>query len=573
MNDWAEPLAGNLLSIDEAQPSRAVREISVEMLPLQHAGHLENFADNFGSGWLDLETRQLRLHFHLVTVFSDAETGGLWLAVPADDRRIALSSTCHASPSVGQRHPEVPWAAQSRLVVDEVVELPDWAKNSSKFELLAEVAGKQENIGVLHVGKVSNGLKQQHASLAETTPGIAGPLVSVKVTANPAATAAARYPAAGILATDKNIPGGMFASIKGMDRLLFLTVVLPTLLSAIYFGLVASDVYISESHFVVRSPQRQTSAGLGALIQGAGFSRSQDDTYTVHDFIFSRDALKRLDDQFAVGRAFANSNVDIFSRFSGLDWDESFEALHRYYQKRVTVSLDASSSISTLSVSAFTPEDAYKINAKLLEMSENLVNQLNERGRQDMIRYAAAEVALAEQKAKSAALAVSRFRNQKGVFDPEKQSALQLQQISRMQEELIANRIQLAQMRSLTGNNPQISSLQQRVETLQAEIDSETAKVAGGGRSLANKSTEYENLILERGFAESRLAAALVSMEQARNDAQRKQLYLERIVQPSKPDVAVEPRRIRSVLITFVLGLVAWGILTMLLAGVREHQD
>jgi capsular polysaccharide transport system permease protein len=39
------------------------------------------------------------------------------------------------------------------------------------------------------------------------------------------------------------------------------------------------------------------------------------------------------------------------------------------------------------------------------------------------------------------------------------------------------------------------------------------------------------------------------------------------------PDVAQEPHRLRGILATFVLGLVAWGILSMLLAGVREHQD
>jgi capsular polysaccharide transport system permease protein len=361
--------------------------------------------------------------------------------------------------------------------------------------------------------------------------------------------------------------------IKDVNRLLLLTVILPTLISIIYFGFIASDIYISESRFVVRSPQRQNSAGLGALLQSTGFSRAQDDTYTVHDYIFSRDALKKLDDEFAVGKAFSSSNVDMFSRFSGLDWDKSFEALYRYYQKHVTVDSDSLSSISTLTVSAFTPADAFQINEKLLEMSESLVNQLNERGRQDMIRFASAEVATAEQKAKAAALAVSTYRNLKGVFDPEKQSALQLQQVSKLQDELIATKIQLAQIRSLTRDNPQIPSLQKQLETLQSEINSETAKVAGGDRSLANKSTQYEGLILERGFAEKQLAAALTSLEQARNDAQRKQLYLERIVQPSKPDVAMEPRRIRYVLATLVLGLIAWGILTMLLAGVREHKD
>jgi len=47
---------------------------------------------------------------------------------------------------------------------------------------------------------------------------------------------------------------------------------------------------------------------------------------------------------------------------------------------------------------------------------------------------------------------------------------------------------------------------------------------------------------------------------------------VERIVQPSHPDKPLEPRRLRGILVTFLLGLVAWGILSMLLAGVREHK-
>lgn len=359
----------------------------------------------------------------------------------------------------------------------------------------------------------------------------------------------------------------------GINRLFVLTVVAPTLISTLYFGVIASDVYVSESRFVVRSPERQTASPLGAILKGAGFSRSQDDTYTVHDFMLSRDALKRLDDQQGVGKAFANDSVDRFSRFAGLDGDDSFEALHRYYQKHVDIQLDSASSISTLTVRAFTSEDAWRINQKLLEMSEALVNQLNERGRQDMIRFASTEVATAEKKAKAAALALSAFRNQKGVIDPERQSAIQLQQIAKLQDDLIATKAQLVQVQSVTPNNPQIPVLQKRQETLQVEIEAETNRVVGGERSLANKAAEYQRLALEREFADKQLASALASLEQARNEAQRKQLYLERIVQPSKPDIAMEPRRIRGVLATFVLGLISWGILTILLAGVREHRD
>lgn len=374
------------------------------------------------------------------------------------------------------------------------------------------------------------------------------------------------------------VPPSVVLSFKqrllGFNRLFLLTVFLPTLFSIIYFGFIASDVYISESRFVIRSPQKQQITGIGAFLQGAGFSKSQDDTYTVHDFINSRDALQQLNVRFAVETLYKAPQVDRLSRFGGIDPDNSFEALHRYYQKHIVeASNDSASSITTLRVKAFKAADARNINASLLEMSEKLVNQLNERGRQDMIRFAQSEVAAAESKVKAAALALSNYRNKKGVFDPEKQSALQLQQISKLQEELIATKTQLAQVRSVTKNNPQIAVLQKRADVLQAEISAETSKVVGGDRSLSGHAAEYERLAIERGFADKQLTAALASLEQARNEAQRKQLYLERIVQPSLPDYPVEPKRFQAILATFAVGMICWGILTMLIAGVREHHD
>ena len=360
---------------------------------------------------------------------------------------------------------------------------------------------------------------------------------------------------------------------SGINRLFLMTVAAPTVLATLYFGLMASDVYVSESRIVVRSPDRQVATGLGALLKGAGFSRAQDDSYTVRDYVLSRDALKEIDDTLAVGRAFASDTVDRLSRFGGLDFDTSFEALHRYYQKKVDIQQDSASSITTLTVRAYTAQDAQSINQKLLELSEGLVNRLNERGRQDLISSAATEVADAEKKSKAAALALSVYRNAKGVVDPERQATVQLQQVAKLQDELIATKTQLAQLKAFTPQNPQIPALQTRASTLQAEMAAETTKVTGGELSLANKAAEYQRLALEREFADKQLASALASLEQARSEAQRKQVYIERIAQPSLPDVALEPRRLRSILATFVLGLVAWGILSMLLAGVREHQD
>ena len=374
----------------------------------------------------------------------------------------------------------------------------------------------------------------------------------------------------------KSFTQGLIKRVKGTNFLFLITVVLPTLLSIIYFGLIASDVYVSESRFVVRSPQNKSDSSLSisSLVPGSGFSHSSEDIYTVQDFILSRDAIKLLEDNFGIIKTYSNPKIDRFSRFAGIDWDDSFEAFLFYY-RRAIVALDigGASPDATLTVRAFSAEDAYRINEKLLEMSEDLVNQLNERGRQDMIGFAGNDVASAEKLAKGAALALSTFRNQKNVMDPESQSAIQLQLIAKLQDEMIATKSRLIQLQSFASNGPQVPYLQRQMKILQQEIDEETDRVAGGKRSLAEKASQFQRLTLERDYADKQLSSALASLEAARNEALRKQLYLERVVQPNKPAVAIEPRRIRSVFVTFVLGLIAWGILTILLASIREHRD
>nr|VFJ48666.1 MAG: capsular polysaccharide transport system permease protein [Candidatus Kentron sp. DK] len=362
--------------------------------------------------------------------------------------------------------------------------------------------------------------------------------------------------------------------LKGISVLFLATVAIPTLLATIYFGFIASDVYVSESRFVVRSPERQSASPLGFILQDAGFSRADDDTFAVQDFILSRDALQSLDEDLGIRRAFSSGLIDRFNRFPGPFQDDNFEGFYAYYENQVEMQLDSISSIATLTVRAFTSWDAYAMNLKLLEYAEALINKLNERGRQDMIRFAADEVAGLEEKAKTAALALARYRNEAGVIDPEKQSEIPLQQIAKLQDELIATKGQILQIERVARQNPQLPSLRQHAALLKREIEAETLRVAGkGDQSLASKAAEYQRLALEKEFADTMLASAMSNLEQARNEAQRQQLYLERIVQPNHPDVAVEPRRALIILVVFVLGLIAWGVLRMLSAGIREHQE
>jgi len=359
-----------------------------------------------------------------------------------------------------------------------------------------------------------------------------------------------------------------------LNRLFVCLVVVPTALAVLYFGFLAHDVYVSESQFVVRTVQRQLPTGLGSLLQGSGLTQGSSDVYSVQSFLASRDALQVLEQRYHLKRSFGSPRIDAVARFNPLGWDDSFENLLRYYQKFIiNTDLDSTSSILTLTVRAFSPEEAHAINEDLLKMSEDFVNQLNERARRDLVRFATADVDTAQKQERTAVAALSRYRNDHSLYDPGKQSDLQIQEVGALQAELVATRKQLADVRAMAKDNPLIPVLENRARVLSRAIASEMAKVAGDRSSLSSKTPQYEGITLDRDFAAKYLAVALDSLEQARANAMSQQLYIERIAQPNQPDIAIEPRALRDVAATLLLSLIVWALASLLVTAVREHAD
>ncbi|EER46673.1 capsule polysaccharide export inner-membrane protein [Actinobacillus minor NM305] len=355
--------------------------------------------------------------------------------------------------------------------------------------------------------------------------------------------------------------------------LFWLTVILPTAFSTVYFGVVASDIYISESSFVVRSPKNQSSlTGFGALLQGSGFSRSQDDSYTVQEYMRSRTALEQLQQELPV-KSFYDSQGDILSRFNGFKLNDSQEAFFRYFKDRLSIDLDSVSGIATLRVRAFKPEEGQQINQKLLSLGEELINRLNERARKDTLEYAEQAVEDAEKNVNDTAEALSKYRIKNKIFDLPAQSGVQLSLISTLKSELIRVETQLAQLVSITPDNPQVPALEMRQKSLRKEIEQQSKNLSGSNNSIATQTSEYQRLVLANELAQQQLTAAMTSLQNTRGEADRQQLYLEVINKPSQPDWALEPHRLYNILATFIIGLMLYGVLSLLIASIREHKN
>lgn len=364
----------------------------------------------------------------------------------------------------------------------------------------------------------------------------------------------------------------LLSRLSHINLLFAVTVFLPTILATAYFGFLANDVYVSESRFVVRSPSKASVSPLGVALGSAGLTGASEESNAVTEYLVSRRALQDVNSDGLITQAYTGHHIFAFDRFGGI-WGESQEELYTFFLDKIAVSEGSTTQVTRLTVRAYKPEEAQAINARLLEQAEELVNGLSQRGQSDAIAIANEEVDEARALTRNAALQLSRFRDKERIIDPEAQAEARLQMISKLQDELIASRTQLRQLQTYTPQASQIPFLRTQVAALQDEIEEQMSEIAGGNRSLSATAARYQELQLNSQFAEQQLAIALASLQDAQAEARRKRAYVDRISDPSLPDYASEPRRLRSIIATFVLGLLLWGVLSMLLVGVREHRD
>jgi capsular polysaccharide transport system permease protein len=353
-----------------------------------------------------------------------------------------------------------------------------------------------------------------------------------------------------------------------------LVVVLPTLVAAIYFLLIASPRYVSEARFVVRQASKEQPSSLGLALQGVGISTSQTDSFAVHEYIDSRDALRELMQSVPVREIYGPANVDTLSRVPGFGAGSSFEDLYKGLNRYVEVGYDSTTGISVLRVQAFNPRDAQRVSLALLAGGERLVNRLNVRAQSKAIEEAEYTVEEAQRRAAAARAELANFRNREGLIDPAQTAVASTELVGQLETTVAGLRAERSQIAAGAPSSPQLPAIDTRIAAYERQIEAEKARMTGGIGSLASKAGAYEQLTVEREFADRALMAANQSMVTARQESQRQQLYLERIVNPDLSDKPSEPRRWLAILTVLAISLTAYGTGWLIMAGVREsHQS
>jgi len=374
------------------------------------------------------------------------------------------------------------------------------------------------------------------------------------------------------------LPGPKIAPIlktRSTRRILNIALaLLPTLLSILYFGLIASNRYVSVAKFVIKTTtQNAGTIQFGSLLQMTGLGQSDDNTYTVVAYLTSRDAVRQLMQKIPLRKIYDRPGADFIARYPSIFYGRSNEEFYRYFQWMLDVIHDGNTGITTLRVQAFDPKDAKLITDTLLQLSEAMVNKLNARIHGDAVHVAQHEVKREQEKLIQAQLAITAFRNRELMMNPAGNSLVVSKVMAKLAGEEAEVEAEIREMQASSPLNPQLPSLHRKVAAIQAQIDQERSKIAGSsGPGLADELEKYQDLVINREFAKKALTTVTAALLSAKSQARRQQLYLERIVDPNLPDYSTEPARLRTIATVFAFNILFLLVASTIITGVREHS-
>lgn len=368
------------------------------------------------------------------------------------------------------------------------------------------------------------------------------------------------------------------SSARSWTMLSFLLVVAaPTIAAAYYTTFWASNRFVSEFRVAVRSVQPIKSGGMADLLGFAGVSQASNDSNAVVQYLQSRKAIEDLGGAKSVEVMYDDPSIDWFSR---LRTGPPIEELTRYWDRMVDSYYESSTGTIIVRVSAFTPSDAYRIGAQLLANAEALVNRLSERARYDSVAFAAQELSQAEARLTDIRAKLRALEDQESILDPQKTAEMTLSLAAKLKEQIANKSAALSTQRaqlsadapSVQATRNEIAGLQRELAKVEAQATALPSKANGDEKPLTSVLGAFQQLADDKTFAEKAYQSALTSLETARMDASKQQVYLATIVPPGLPEEASFPKPARQIALTFGVAMAIWLIGLLGVHSVREHM-
>jgi capsular polysaccharide transport system permease protein len=356
-----------------------------------------------------------------------------------------------------------------------------------------------------------------------------------------------------------------------------LIIVVPVLLSGIYFYGVARNRFVTRSDFVIRKAEAAEAGGTGAnglvALLGQNNQVSLEDARYLKTYLQSPQVLSDLRRTFNVDRAYRKQGLD---PFAGIDQHMSPEKRLVFFKKQVAVSLDEISGAIVLRTVGLDPESSLDLNRFMLSKSEQFVNRLNQDISLKQLNFAEQELLRARNILEQAKNNLINYQTINTVVNPKEEAEMAGQAIAKMQEKLVESKIQLTTMKYKykDPNEPEVLALTDEVNELRRQIELERKSlVSKKGRNLNQKAADLNRYESDVTFATDMYRMALSSVEKARVESKRQQKFMALLSAPQLPEDPQNDWRSKGFFTVLATSLVGFSLTKFILGMQSSHRQ
>ena len=207
--------------------------------------------------------------------------------------------------------------------------------------------------------------------------------------------------------------------------------------------------------------------------------------------------------------------------------------------------------------------------------AEEQVDHLTQRLRADQMKDAQSGYDSAQAELTASQRKLIELQEKFKTVSSEAEVGMIVSQISGLEGQLTQERLSLAQMESNPEpNQARMEPIKRRISTLETEIAGLRAKMTEDSPDATSLAEVQGELLVAQADLQTRqmlLAQALQSMETSRVEANRQVRYLSLSVSPIPPDEPTYPRAFESTLVTMLILLGIYLMVSMTAAILREQ--
>lgn len=339
-----------------------------------------------------------------------------------------------------------------------------------------------------------------------------------------------------------------------------------------YWGLWASDRYVSQSNVVLESPQiAPPSFNMATLLRGGG--SGSGDMLLLRDYLLSVDMLRKIDAELGFRQHYSNKKLDFFSRLS--QGQTTIEELHRYYLKQVSVELDEHVQVLRIKATAYSPKMAHAMTTLLLKSGETQMNSMGQRLAKEQVGFLEKQVSELNTRFGSARQALLDYQNKNGLVSPtgtvDSLNAVVANLEAQLTELGAKRRVLTSYQSSLS---PEVVRVSSEIDALSSQIEKERGRMAQqSGGALNAISSDYQTLVLKAQFAQESYSGALAALQNTRIEAARKLKQVSVLQSPTFPEYPLQPERLHNVVVFAIIVLFLTLITQMIVLIIKDHLD